>query len=643
MLEALGIELARRDRGLDRAPGLDSVRAVGELALRGQRLDVLERAAQSLRRRPIARPRAVPACRRGHRRRAASTSSRAVVVWRPRWSPSRTAPVSCTSAPTSWFTSVDLPTPDAPMSATVRLPCAIARNRSRPSPVSALGHDDLDAHRRTADVVASLLDRGLVDGVGLGQHDDRRRATLEGEHQLALEPPRIRPVGQRLHDQHDVDVGRDDLGRRATPSIESPRTNAERRGSTATTSSSSTSTQSPVAARSSPWAARTVPSAVRTVARPMSTRTTRPAVAARAHGVGRGLPLGIPAVVAQRAIVTRRHHAPAYARRVRTAIALFTRDLRVRDNPVLAGAQQAAERVIPLVRARRLRALDRARAARIVSVSSATRCAISMRRSGRAAARSSFGAAGGTKRSRASPREFDATSVHVARDVSGYARARVGRLRKARRVRGRRTRRHHRSCRPTRSESPSSCSRRISSDGSTRRGVTTRRRPAGSHCRPVSTSERSPATRARGLGGGRSAADSRASRRGRGSALRVLRRRSTTRPAPTRRRGSRRICTSGACRASDSRAAAVGARRCRRLRAPTLLARLLRAVAVVATRGRATTTCAPGARRSGATRPAMSRRGRPGAPASRSSTPACASCAPKDGCTTGCAWSSRRS
>ena len=81
-------------------------------------------AAQARRRRPTARPSADPACRRATHRPGAATSSRAVVVWRPRWSFSRTSPIACTAAPTSPFTSLDLPTPDAPMSATVRSACA---------------------------------------------------------------------------------------------------------------------------------------------------------------------------------------------------------------------------------------------------------------------------------------------------------------------------------------------------------------------------------------------------------------------------------------------------------------------------------------------------------------------------------------
>ena len=70
---------------------------------------------------------------------------------------------------------------------------------------------------------------------------------------------------------------------RAVPSMGSPRTNAEWRGSVATTSGhlspSASSTQSPVASGSAPVAARTIPSAVSTFTSPRSTRDTRPGVA----------------------------------------------------------------------------------------------------------------------------------------------------------------------------------------------------------------------------------------------------------------------------------------------------------------------------------------------------------------------------
>ena len=68
---------------------------------------------------------------------------------------------------------------------------------------------------------------------------------------------------------------------RALPSMGSPRTNDDFRGSTSTISSSATSTQSPTAGEYAPGCANSVPPTPMTVARPKSTRATR---AGRASG-----------------------------------------------------------------------------------------------------------------------------------------------------------------------------------------------------------------------------------------------------------------------------------------------------------------------------------------------------------------------
>jgi hypothetical protein len=52
-----------------------------------------------------------------------TNSSRDVVVCRPFPSDARTSEVAMRSVPSSWFASVDLPTPEEPMSATVRPRC----------------------------------------------------------------------------------------------------------------------------------------------------------------------------------------------------------------------------------------------------------------------------------------------------------------------------------------------------------------------------------------------------------------------------------------------------------------------------------------------------------------------------------------
>ncbi len=65
-------------------------------------------------------------------------SDRNVVVWRPRWSLSRTSPVTATSLPTIAFTRVDFPTPDGPSSTAVRPGRSAAVISSIPAPVLAL-------------------------------------------------------------------------------------------------------------------------------------------------------------------------------------------------------------------------------------------------------------------------------------------------------------------------------------------------------------------------------------------------------------------------------------------------------------------------------------------------------------------------
>ena len=117
------------------------------------------------------------------------------------------------------------------------------------------------------------------------------------------------------------------------------------------------------------------------------------------------------------------------------AVALFTRDLRVRDNPVLAAAVRDADHVDPAVRPRRRHA-RRVRTARpIASASCSSRSRIST---------SALDARGGRLVVRrgdwvhevlAVAEAAGAETVHVARDVSGFAQRRVARLQDAARAR----------------------------------------------------------------------------------------------------------------------------------------------------------------------------------------------------------------
>src|SRR4029079_5611113 len=58
-------------------------------------------------------------------------------------------------------------------------------------------------------------------------------------------------------------------------------------------------------------------------------------------------PFVIPSEGRERSSFRTRHRQSAYARCVATALALFTRDLRVRDNPVLDSATAGSTSVAP--------------------------------------------------------------------------------------------------------------------------------------------------------------------------------------------------------------------------------------------------------------------------------------------------------
>ena len=51
----------------------------------------------------------------------------------------------------------------------------------------------------------------VVLEVGLREQHDRARAALDGEREVALEQPAVELLAERMHDEHDVDVGGDHL------------------------------------------------------------------------------------------------------------------------------------------------------------------------------------------------------------------------------------------------------------------------------------------------------------------------------------------------------------------------------------------------------------------------------------------------
>ena len=65
------------------------------------------------------------------------------------------------------------------------------------------------AERDRFDVVEERLH--VVDEVGLRQQHDRLRAALPRHREVALEPARVEVERQRLHEERDVDVRREDL------------------------------------------------------------------------------------------------------------------------------------------------------------------------------------------------------------------------------------------------------------------------------------------------------------------------------------------------------------------------------------------------------------------------------------------------
>ena len=84
------------------------------------------------------------------------------------------------------------------------------RISSSPSPGDGALDDDLDVGGRVGSEIALVVH--VLGDIRLGQDDDRRRAALPCEHQLALEPADVEPATrERLHDEDDVDVGDQDL------------------------------------------------------------------------------------------------------------------------------------------------------------------------------------------------------------------------------------------------------------------------------------------------------------------------------------------------------------------------------------------------------------------------------------------------
>ena len=180
------------------------MRAVGEAALRGELLDVLERLARARPTTPRAGARAVPGVSRTSPPPGSSTSCRCVVVCRPSPSSSRISRVASSSSPASVFTSVDLPTPDEPSSAIVRPGTEVRAHEVEP--VAGQVRDRV--HRQPKAIASTSSTRSSYVGreVGLREDDHGLGAALPGHRDVALEAAQVEVLVQR-HEQEDrVDV-----------------------------------------------------------------------------------------------------------------------------------------------------------------------------------------------------------------------------------------------------------------------------------------------------------------------------------------------------------------------------------------------------------------------------------------------------
>ena len=179
----------RRDRGLHRAPGSPSCAQSWNLHCAAS-ASTSANARLIPRRRPRARPRASPACRRGHRRRAAERLARrrrvaAALVGLAHRAGGlhvlrRRAVHQRRLADSGRADERDRAAPGCPR----QLVDARARHRARDDHSTPVARHSTSATAR----------RSVGDEVGLGEHDDGRRAALERRAPLAFEPAQLGPL-----------------------------------------------------------------------------------------------------------------------------------------------------------------------------------------------------------------------------------------------------------------------------------------------------------------------------------------------------------------------------------------------------------------------------------------------------------------
>jgi hypothetical protein len=210
---ALGVELTRFDRSAHRTAGLFAVVTVSISAALRERPDLVERRRQRL----VARPGlelAEPGASTSSAPPGRSSSFRSVVVCRPVSSSARMGAVRCSARPASALTSVDLPTPEDPRSASVRPgDSSAASSPSSPSPVYVLiaWIDTPGAEARHRSSRASRVSPSSPSKSHLLSTTTGSTPPFVRHHEISLDASRAEVTVDRHDDEERIDVRREDL------------------------------------------------------------------------------------------------------------------------------------------------------------------------------------------------------------------------------------------------------------------------------------------------------------------------------------------------------------------------------------------------------------------------------------------------
>ena len=97
----------------------------------------------------------------------------------------------------------------------MRLPDRVLANGTQPGARQPARHDHRHAERDLGQL--DLGGHGIVDEIGLGEHDHGLRSGVEGQDELALEPALVGRGAEGVHEEHDVDVGGERVGLEPVP------------------------------------------------------------------------------------------------------------------------------------------------------------------------------------------------------------------------------------------------------------------------------------------------------------------------------------------------------------------------------------------------------------------------------------------